>query len=277
MSSLKRHFTPARLIGFILIVLLWLIVQGGEKQPTGAAAGDAFNAPVTASQPAKATLRVATFNIGGGVGADEKFDLNRTADSLKGFDIIGLEEVHGRDWLDSRDQAHILGDLLNQSYLFAPAETQWWHESFGNGALCSLPVTFWQRFPFSNAGAEHNRALLLFRAKWNQRDVSVIVAHMVRKQDHEAELKSAIALFMAMQPPVILMGDLNPTEDDANADPPLRDLRNTPDVVDAVGQYIPEHRSKNLMWIFARGLESVNGGFIEKGASDHPVAWAEFK
>lgn len=275
-TGFNRHFTRARVLGFIVIVALWLLLESGQKEPTPAATGDAFNGPAATSQPVRPTLRVATFNIDGGVGTDEKLDLQRTADCLKGFDLVGLEEVHGRGWLENRDQAHILGDLLNEPYLYAAAETQWWHESFGNAALSALPVTFWQRFPFSNAGAEHNRALLLFGAKWGARDIGVIVVHLVRHQDHLAELKSAKALFLAMQAPAILMGDMNPTDDDASTDPPLHELRTMPDVVDAIGPHLGT-RTKNLDWIFARGLECVDGGFVEKGASDHPVAWAEFK
>lgn len=275
--SIRRPSFRIRFAALILLVLALVIVEGNRRVPTPAATGYAFDGSPATSQPVRSTLRVATFNIAGGVGKDDRFDLQRTVDSLRNFDIIGMQEVHGRTFSDSRDQAHMLGDMLQEPYLYAPAETRWWHDSFGNGALCSLPVTFWQRFPFSNAGADTNRALLFFRVQWGERNVNVIVVHMGRHQDHEAELKSSIALFMAMQPPAILMGDMNPIQDDANADPPLRELRHTPNVVDAIGPFIPNGGSINLDWIFARGLESVTGGFIDKGASDHPVAWAELK
>ncbi len=63
-------------------------------------------------------LRVATFNIDGGVGTDGKFDLRRTAAVIGQRDIVGLEEVHGGGFPDGPDGAQVLGAELHMPWLF---------------------------------------------------------------------------------------------------------------------------------------------------------------
>ena len=175
----------------VIAVVVW---QGVVRRPTPPAAGDALH-PVDSpretpeSAAARPTLRVASFNIAGGVGQpDGKLNLDRTAGVLQDLDLVGLEEVHGGSAFAPRDQADLLGEKLHLPWLFAPSESRWWRDSFGNGALTALPVTRWERLPLSTRPSASNRTLLRLTATWHSRPLAVLVTHLDRGADHDTEL-----------------------------------------------------------------------------------------
>lgn len=69
-------------------------------------------------------VRVATYNIHAGIGADGEFDLARTAAAIRatGADIVGLQEadVHWGARSDWRDEARALARKLDMRVFFAP-------------------------------------------------------------------------------------------------------------------------------------------------------------
>jgi endonuclease/exonuclease/phosphatase family metal-dependent hydrolase len=257
-----RRFTPGRIALFLVIVVGFFLWQGSQKIPTGPAAGTALNGPEPTSRPTGDTLRVATFNIDGKDG-------DSTADTMRGFDLIGLEEVHGGGPFSKSNQAETLGGKLNLPWLFAPVERQWWSDAFGDGALTSLPIEHWQRFPLANENADSNREVLILRLTFAGKPLNVLITHLERYQDLDNELASAISLFQSMQEPAILMGDLNLTKGDAQ----IESLRKTPGTADPIG----DTNGESFDRIFARGMHSVGSGLIDKGASDHPLAWTELQ
>jgi endonuclease/exonuclease/phosphatase family metal-dependent hydrolase len=261
-----RRFTPGRITLFIVIVAGIMAWQGGQKTPTGPASGTALTGPEPASRPSGDTLRVATFNIDGKDG-------DPTADTMRGFDLIGMEEVHGCAPFSSSNGAQVLGGKLNMPWLFAPVERQWWHDAFGDGVLTTLPLDHWQRFPLANEGSESNREVLVLRLQFAGKPLNVLVTHLATHGDREAELATAASLFLSMQEPAILMGDLN----SANDSPQIQLLRKTPGVIDPIGDAVIAKNAESWDRIFARGMRSVGSGFIDKGASDHPLAWAELE
>jgi endonuclease/exonuclease/phosphatase family metal-dependent hydrolase len=278
--SAGRRFTPGRIGLFILVVAVMFTVDGSRKVPAPPASGTSLNGRAATTEPATnlsdnssdAVLRVAAYNIAGGVGkADDRLDLDRTAAALKGFDLIGLEEVHGS--LTGPDQAQILGEKLDHAWLFAPVESQWWHEAFGDGILTNLSVTHWQRIPLANDIADSNRELLWTELEFNGRPINVLITHLERHADREAELKTAISLFESLQSPVILMGDLNTGKDD----PQMVELRKRPDVNDPIYGALDEKYHDSVDWILLRGLKSAHAGFTDNGASDHPLVWADLQ
>jgi endonuclease/exonuclease/phosphatase family metal-dependent hydrolase len=257
-----RRFTPGRIAVFLIIVAGFMAWQGSQKIPLGAASGTSFVGPAPTSRPSGDILRVATFNIDGKSG-------DPTADTMRGFDLIGMEEVHGCCPLSNSNEAEILGQKLNMPALFAPVERQWWHDAFGDGALTTLPVEHWQRFPLSNENADSNRELLVLRLQFAGKPLNVLITHLERHGDLENELATVISLFQSMQEPAILMGDLNLTPND----PQIDSLRNSTGVIDPIG----DAHSDSFDRIFARGMRSLDSGLIDKGASDHPLAWAELE
>jgi endonuclease/exonuclease/phosphatase family metal-dependent hydrolase len=262
---------PVRWTGIALIAGVLTIWDGYRRTPTPPAQGTSLNG---ASTPlAKSTFRVGTFNIDGGVGTDEKLDLNRTADSMRGCDLIGLQEVHGRTWTDSRDQAQILGEQMKLPWLYAPSETRWWHNSFGNAVISSLPAQSWERFPVSGPVSTNNRALLILHFHLGDKILHVLVVHLPTTNDRPDQCAMVSALFYAFEKPAILLGDLNTRP----GDPWIEKLRNHADVVDAVGEYAEKEVPNHVDWIFARGLQCVGGGTTDHHGSDHPFYWADFQ
>src|ERR1700722_13760374 len=216
---------------FIFLAVVLVIWQGDLRRLTGPAEGAHLNGPASSAAPAMQNLRVASFNIAGGVAPDDnRLDLARTARYLAGFDLIGMQEVHGANLFQWHDQAELLGQQLHMPWLFAPSETQWFHAAFGNAALCRLPVSHWKRVPLSMAPDASNRSLLYLTVQWHNKNITVLITHLDRHVDHRAELGAIVTAFMDAPPPAILMGDLNMVERDARFDA----MRADPAVSDAV-------------------------------------------
>jgi endonuclease/exonuclease/phosphatase family metal-dependent hydrolase len=263
-----RRFTTARVALFLLAVAALVAWDAYQKKPTGPAEGDQLFGPPATTVPADKLLRVATFNINGG-GGGNRYDLDRTVAALRGadvggFDLIGLQEVHGES------QAAAIGDALHLPHLFAPVESQWWHEDFGNAALTDLPVEYWQRIPLSSNGAYSNRNVLLLRARFGGEPLNILITHIDRKADRITELRTVFGLFAALREPAILMGDFNsPPDATTKIDPTLQELIQSAGINDPVGEGYDR--------IFLRGLVGVRSGHIDNGASDHPLEWAEVR
>ena len=222
-------------------------------------------------------FRIGTYNIHGGKGREgASRDLSRTRDTLAEVqcDIVGLNEVHGYLWPRSpRNQAAALGEQLGLAAAFAPTERRYWHGHFGNALLsrvaCSpihvtlLPCS--QGFGFRNC--------VLTRAEISGVPVSILATHVDRVEDRPVQLRHALDLFLSLQPPAVLIGDLNCDIDD----PQLAALMQQPDVVDAVAAGGAELPARRIDWIFTRGLQVVGSGVLDHGASDHPLMWAELE
>jgi endonuclease/exonuclease/phosphatase family metal-dependent hydrolase len=255
-----RRFTPARIALFLLFILCLILWDGNQKIPSGPAEGASLAGNPSATQPAGPTLRVATFNIDGGA-----LGLDRVAHALAGFDLAGLQEVHGSG------QTDFLSQSLKQPGLYAPVETQWWFKSFGNAAFTDLPVVHWERIPISSNNSDSNRNVILLRAEFAGRPLNVLITHIDRRQDHAAEIRDVAHLFLSLQEPAILMGDFNLTQDQAghDNDPDIAALVSSPGVIDPL--------AKAYDRIFARGFVALKSGYVEEHASDHLLAWAELQ
>ncbi|MFE2092792.1 endonuclease/exonuclease/phosphatase family protein [Streptomyces sp. NPDC059460] len=84
----------------------------------------AADANVPGSQAPAVSLRVATYNIHAGAGEDNVFDLDRTAEAIRGLhaDVVGLQEVdvHWGARSNFVDEARSLADKLDMQVFFAP-------------------------------------------------------------------------------------------------------------------------------------------------------------
>lgn len=102
-------------------------------------------------------MKLVSYNIQYGYGADGKYDLSRIADVVRGADIIALQEVE-RHWARTNhdDQPQILAELLEDyHWVYGPAfdmDASFHHEGrlvnrrrqFGTMLLSRLPIT-WSR------------------------------------------------------------------------------------------------------------------------------------
>ena len=97
----------------LVIVLLFLFATPASAAPRAPAA-----------RPAPVSLRVLSYNIHTGIGADGQLDLPRVADAIRETraDVVALQEVdvHWDTRSDFRDQAHDLACLLGMRMFFAP-------------------------------------------------------------------------------------------------------------------------------------------------------------
>ncbi len=224
------------------------------------------------ARPEGTTVRVATFNIQSGKGSDGRRDLDRTASSLKGFDIIGLNEVRGGPPWDPRDQAQLLGEKLGLSWLFAPGESRWWRGAYGNAVLSSLPARRWMRFPLPRARESSHRSILWVEFEHRGRAIHVLITHTTTQPDDE-QRAIVFEMFLALGEPAVLMGDLN-----ARADhPEVLRLLAVPGVRGTKGESAAGRKNGALDWIFTRGLRWVERGVRDEGASDHACHWVELE
>ncbi|MGH7136479.1 MAG: endonuclease/exonuclease/phosphatase family protein, partial [Pirellulales bacterium] len=143
----KRRPSGRTLLAGLLVAGGLFYYLGDQRRAVPAATGTSLCGTVTSSAVSRSTLRVATFNIHGGTGRDLRRDLNRTADALRDFDLVWLNEVHGPYFWQVAGQVEELARLTSRRWLFAPTEERWWHHRFGNALLSAQDTAWWQRLP----------------------------------------------------------------------------------------------------------------------------------
>jgi len=271
-ESQSRFISRRFLAGVLLLTLSIgaIVGTGADRVQAPPLSGTGFRGPVNAIPSDRPTLRIGVYNIRGGRGTDDRHDLTRTASALRDVQVVGLNEVRGQG---QDDNAGELGRLLNLPSLFAPSERRWWRDSFGNGMLCALPVEGWVRLPLPGTQGAGHRTALLTRVVWNDRVVNVLVTHIDRTTDRAVQLRTVIDLFQSLEPPSVLMGDLNTNRDDEQLQALIRE-----GATDALGTILRERdQPGRIDWILTRGLTVTDAGWIDQGASDHPFVWAEVK
>jgi endonuclease/exonuclease/phosphatase family metal-dependent hydrolase len=178
------------------------------------------------------------------------------------------------DWFAWRaDQADELGRRLNMASAFAPTEQAGWFDRFGNGLLSRLELTSVQRVPLPGTQRKRFRNAILTGVRWNDQIVRVLAVHLDADKDRARQLELICDLFLSLDEPALLLGDLNTRADD----PALQGLLKTPGVNDVLQAASPRERSPppHIDWILARGLKTVRAELRDDGASDHPVVRAE--
>lgn len=227
---------------------------GDVSVPTGSSATTPASGP--------SSVRLATMNIRRGRGMDDRTDLSRTALTLGDGEVIGLQEV-------GFGQAEELASRLGLHGAFAPTERRWFRDDFGNAFLSRYPAS-WQSIPLPRSAGQPARNVILVRARLGAETLNVVVAHLGRHQDNSSQLRQVGELFLALQPPAVLMGDLN-----AHAgSPQLERLRSTPGVVDVLRGRV-EDDPRRVTWMLVRGLKVRDAWLRDDGASDHPALFAD--
>lgn len=264
---MRRWTVPA-----LLLLGGLLFYFGDQRHAVPAATGASFSGTTAATPTAQSSLRVATFNIHGGTGRDLHRDLARTAEAVRGFDLVLLNEVHGPYFWQAAGQAQQLAEATGRRWLFAPTETRWWHHEFGNAVLSVADAAWWQRLPLPSASRGY-RNLVLMSVPYAGRSINVVATHLDRNDAaaRNEQLRAASELFLALAEPAMLLGDLNTTADE----PTLAALLTREDVRDPLRDVLGQDTPRRIDWILTRGLRTVDAGMIDNGASDHPLVWAE--
>lgn len=269
----KQTWVMGRRVWGLIVLLglgVGLVLSGSRRVVAPAMTGEGLSSLPLAVDGESRVLRLATFNIASGRGKDGRVDLGRTIEQVKGFDVVGLNEV-GAETLDvGVNQARQLGEMLHVPYLFAPTEYRFWRPHFGNGVLSVLPVEGWVSVPIVSTQAAGHRNVVLLRVMRAGVGVNVLVTHIDRGPDRAAQVAAVTRVFGALAPPAVLMGDLNTLPDDPLL-APLRALAGVREPLAEVGT--PSQR--RIDYIFTRGLTTRDAGVEAVGASDHPLVWAE--
>lgn len=253
-----------------LAVVVWI---GSQRVSTGPATGESLSGTAAVQSWSKSrSIRLGTFNIHSGRGADKRLDLARIAEAMQGADLVGLNEVRNEFPSDQANQAERLATILQHRWLFAPTEQRWWGQLFGNGIVTRLQVDDWQRLPLVRQTSKTFRNAILLELPTADQRIHVLVTHLDRTSatDRAAQFKSVAHWFLALDPPAVLLGDLNLTRDD----PAIQQLLAEPDVIDALDQ-IANPPPRRIDWILLRGLKVQAAGLVDRGASDHPFYWAD--
>lgn len=219
------------------------------------------------------TLRLATFNIHGGRGEDGRVDLQRTAETIRRFHIVGLNEVRGHRLATPDNQAAELGHLLGRAWLHAPAEYRWYCQSFGNGLLTALPARRWQRIALPHRLDRSYRNALIVAVDTGPRPVNLLITHLNQRvpEERASQFSMVAGLFLALAEPAVLLGDLNCRADDRL----MADLLARPGVVEPLSATGAADVPDRVDWVLLRGLECLAAGVEATPASDHPVVWCE--
>jgi endonuclease/exonuclease/phosphatase family metal-dependent hydrolase len=222
-------------------------------------------------------LRVATFNIHAGVGRDGIRDLGRTATALADLDVAALQEVRNPLLGFQGPQVHDVANRLRMAWLFVPAEKRWWRNDYGNGFLTRLPVTDCVRIPLPTPSRQRFRAALLANFPFHGKTVHLLAVHIDKdtEQDtHDKQLHTVFDLFLSLQEPAILLGDMN----EFGSHPEIKRLLATPGVHSALAEIPrPKVKSDPIDWIFTRGFRTVHAEWRATPSSDHPVACASLQ
>jgi endonuclease/exonuclease/phosphatase family metal-dependent hydrolase len=256
----------------LLIVLIGLVIWDGVDRRAADATKPLARGP--SSLPGKRppqTLKIASFNFHSGKGRDGKTDLKQAEKLIADSDFVGLYEVRASRISVFNNQAEELTQTDYRFWLFAPTERQWWHEHFGNGIVHRYGLPDVVRIPLDNTRGKAFRNALLSTIELQDGRVRVLSTHIDSTDDREKQLKTVIGLFLSLQSPCVLMGDLNTVA----ADPQLDALRKIDGVISPLHEQIPDLPPANIDWIFTRGLRTLSAERIENDASDHPIVKAE--
>jgi endonuclease/exonuclease/phosphatase family metal-dependent hydrolase len=194
--------------------------------PRGAPAIDVLAAG--ASSPALAEpaaphrpIRVLSYNIHHGRGADDRLDLDRVAAEIghSGADIVGLQEVdrHWSERSDFADQAADLARDLSMHVVYGanldldPLEPGQPRRQYGNAILSDAPVREWHNTLLPRTGRLEQRGLLEALITVRGVPLRIFTTHLQHNSQQEriAQIAAIRGVIGATRESVVLTGDLN--------------------------------------------------------------------
>lgn len=166
-------------------------------------------------------MRVVSYNIRHGVGADGRLDLQRTADTIAaaGADLVGLQEVdrHFSARSGFVDQAGWLGERLGMHVAFGanldlePPEPGRPRRQYGNAALAVPEVLGWLNVPLPGPAGTEPRGLLEALVVMDGRPLRFLVTHLQNRSQPArlAQVDVVRGVVTGRPSPAVLAGDLN--------------------------------------------------------------------
>jgi endonuclease/exonuclease/phosphatase family metal-dependent hydrolase len=167
--------------------------------------------PETASM----TLRVMTYNIQHGAGADNKINIIRTADAIKHEkpDIVALEEVdRGVERTARRNQPAELGGLTRMTPYFSN-NFHYQGGEYGNAVLTRFPILMSTNTHYHMIRTNEQRGVIQMILDVQGRKILFMTTHIDYRPGNEerlinvAEMKEIVKKYPGL--PVIICGDFN--------------------------------------------------------------------
>jgi endonuclease/exonuclease/phosphatase family metal-dependent hydrolase len=155
-------------------------------------------------------ITLATYNIHACIGADGRFDPERTVGVLLeiGADLVALQEVE-RHVVDGRDLLDYLAAAVGMKAFAGPTLLRG-TRGYGNALLTSLPLHALDRIDLSLPRREPRGAMNV-RLAWGDRRLQVVATHLgLRPGERRQQVRRLLPLFEAEHADVaVLLGDLN--------------------------------------------------------------------
>jgi endonuclease/exonuclease/phosphatase family metal-dependent hydrolase len=153
-------------------------------------------------------LRIATYNVHGGVGLDRRYDPERIARVIAEMDadVVALQELQsrgGRDMLDTlrrETHAHSIAAITFRNA----------HGDFGNGLLSRRPIASNERIDLSMHGREPRNAIDA-TVDCQGIPLRIIATHLGLKPSERREQSARLVAALKKQPDraTVLLGDIN--------------------------------------------------------------------
>ena len=223
------------------------------------------------------TFVVATFNIRAGRGLDNRRDLKRIANTLRGADFVGMQEVDEyRLRSGFVSQITKLGRYLGHSYHeHFYAKKDWFIGRYGNAVTTCFNVIRAKKFTLPRLERKYRRALVWVCFTVGDKLVHAFVIHGERTADRTGlaqwpQISYAISTMedITKGQPYIFMGDFN-TPHSGKVYEKL-----SKKYADASAVNPSFYKLKHRDYIFVKGLDIEDAWHIENGSSDHPAVFA---
>jgi endonuclease/exonuclease/phosphatase family metal-dependent hydrolase len=158
-------------------------------------------------------LRIATFNIEHGRGADGQFEPGRLANALAllDADVLGLQEVDVNVARTQRlDQVRLAADATGLHVAFGPVSRVGWRGHYGNALLARGVIGDVEVCELSRSSRGDRRTALLASVEASGRTLSVAATHLsVRYEDAAPQLEAALAALSRRPAPRVVLADCN--------------------------------------------------------------------
>lgn len=220
-------------------------------------------------------IRILTYNIHHGEGADGVLDLERIAGVIRSVDadVVCLQEVdRNLPRTEHVDIAARLAKLLEMQAVF-DANYRFDGGEYGNATLTWLPVVRWENLALPGPEGAEPRGSLLLELDLGDSTLHVLNTHFGLRPEERAEQARAVVAQAAGLERAVLAGDLNATPESEPMTALLERFRDT--AGSDVGPTSPSHTPRRRIdYVLATlDMKVVEGRTITGGdtavASDH--------
>ena len=254
----------------LLTVLLLFVYVARKPRPVKNRQGTLLNNSYELVTEVQSELVVATYNVQTGKNLEGQRNINRAAQMIKEVDLIGIQEIYAKTWLNKAGlggcQTQKLSVPGQFSWLFCPTRWRWFRENRGNAILSKIPIQRWQTVALPDKTGISFRNMTIATFTFNGQDCHFINTHLHTGKGQTEQLKAVLTEFDKYDR-AILVGDFNISLEHPELKGYFASKGSAP--LDVLAN-IQSDSEPRIDWIITRGWKVVNTTSIEKGISDHP-------